>query len=174
LAQRSRKHRPGAGPSEAVPEPNAGMKRGYARGEARNARIREGLEPLGPGERPRAVVIAAVVATLLGLLNLVFLLAGYEVRGEQPALPGVLILSSLLIAAAVGMWKLQYWAILGFQALLGISLAVALLSLLITVQDLRGIAVSVFILITAGSLFWFLVKAMARIQMPDRPRRSQA
>lgn len=180
MGQRSRKRRAEAAvavpprPGGAKPDANAnaGMKRGYARGEARNQAIRDQLEPLTPGERPKAIVVAAVVAALLGALNLAFLLGGYEVRGEEPALPGVLILSGLLVAAAVGMWKLQYWAILGFQALLGISLAVALLSLLITAQDLRGIAVSVLILATAGTLFWKLVRAMARIQMPERPRRT--
>ena len=168
MGQRSRKRR------KTGDDGAAQMKRGYARGEARNQAIRESLEPLQPGERPKAIVVGAVVAALLGILNLAFLIGGYEVRGEQPALPGVLILSGLLIAAAIGMWHLQYWAILGFQALLGISFAVALLSLLISAQDLRAIAVSLLILVTAGTLFWKLVRAMARIQMPERPRRTPA
>lgn len=171
MGQRSRKRRAG-GAAGTSANPNAGMQRGYARGEARNQAIREELEPLEPGERPKAIVVAAVVAALLGVLNFAFLLGGYEVRGEQPALPGVLVLSALLLAAAIGMWQLQYWAILGFQALLGISLSVALLSLLLYAQDARGIAVCVLILVLAGTLFWKLVRAMARIQMPERPRRT--
>lgn len=173
LGQRSRKRRAGAAAGTSG-DANAQMKRGYARGEARNQAIRESLEPLRPGERPRAIVVAAVVAALVGILNLAFLLGGYEVQGKQPSLPGVLILSGLLVASAIGMWQLQYWAILGFQALLGISFAVALLSLMISAQDLRAIAVSALIVVAAGTLFWKLVRAMARIQMPERPRRTPA
>lgn len=179
MGQRSRKRRAGAATVAAPPPPgtaskpdaSAQLKRGYARGEARNQAIRDQLVPLEPGERPRAVTIAAVAAALLGIANLVFLLVGYEVRGEQPAVPGVLILSGLLLTSAIGMWRREYWAILGFQALLGITLVIALLSLLLRAQDLRGVAVCVLILATAGPLFWSLVRAMARIQMPERPRR---
>ena len=55
------------------------MRRGYARSEQRNAEERAGLKPLAPGERPPALVAAAVVAALLGLANLVALLAGLDV-----------------------------------------------------------------------------------------------
>jgi hypothetical protein len=32
--------------------------------------------------------------------------------------------------------------------------------------------VLVAIIVAAGTLFWFMVKAMARIQMPERPGRA--
>jgi hypothetical protein len=34
--------------------------------------------------------------------------------------------------------------------------------------NLRAVVVSLGVLIPTGVLFWFLIKAMARIQMPER------
>jgi hypothetical protein len=34
--------------------------------------------------------------------------------------------------------------------------------------NLRAVLVSVAVLLPAGTLFWYLIKAMARIQMPER------
>ena len=59
------------------------MARGYARGRERDEAARAELEPLAPGERPRAVTIAAVLAALLGIANLALLAAGWEVEGER-------------------------------------------------------------------------------------------
>jgi hypothetical protein len=39
---------------------------------------------------------------------------------------------------------------------------------LMTAENLLGVVVALTIVIAAGALFWFLVKAMARIQMPER------
>ena len=41
--------------------------------------------------------------------------------------------------------------------------------LLVTATNVGAVVVSLLILALAGTLFWFLIKAMARIQMPDRP-----
>ena len=40
------------------------MRRGYARGRERDERIREGLIPLGPGERPLPLKLAVALAAL--------------------------------------------------------------------------------------------------------------
>lgn len=146
------------------------MKRGYARSEARNQELRERLEPLKPGERPTSVTVAVVLASVLATANLVLLLAGWEVRGQQPQIAGVLIFAGLMIAAAIGMYRMQYWAVLGFEALLGISIVFAALSLLVA-SNLQGAILSALVVLGAGTLFWFLVRAMARIQMPERPSR---
>ena len=69
MGRRSRKR----GRTDAPPARPASLARGYARGEARNQAIREGLEPLAPGERPRAVTVAALVSTA----GVVVLLVGY-------------------------------------------------------------------------------------------------
>ena len=148
------------------------MRRGYARGRARDDAVRDQLEPLAPGERPKAIVVAAAVALVLGLANLILFLAGWEVRGEEPQAGGVLVFSALMLAAAVGMWRLRYWAVLGFQALLGISIAISALSLLVA-SNLQAAALSLAVVLGAGTLFWFLVRVMARIQMPERGGRAR-
>ena len=147
------------------------MKRGYARGEARNEAIRQELEPLAPGERPRAITAAAIVALLLAAGNVVLFLVGYEVRGQQPTTSGTAIFALILVGAAVGMWLRRYWAVLGFQALLAITVTYAFLGLL-RAGNLRAVVLTLAVILAAGTLFWFLVKAMARIQMPQRPTRS--
>jgi len=65
------------------------------------------------------------------------------------------------------MWRARYWAVLGMQALLGLLIVIVAISSL-TVSNLLGALVVVAIIVPAGTLFWFLVKAMARIQMPER------
>jgi hypothetical protein len=70
------------------------------------------------------------------------------------------------------MWRSRYWAVLGMQTLLGITLVLASLSLIST-ESLGSAAVLLVILAAAGTLFWFMVKAMARIQMPERPTRAR-
>ena len=147
------------------------MKRGYARGEARNEAIRQELEPLAPGERPRAITAAAIVALLLAAGNVVLFLVGYEVRGQQPTTSGTVIFALILVGAAVGMWLRRYWAVLGFQALLAITVTYAFLGLL-RAGNVRAVVLTLGVILAAGTLFWFLVKAMARIQMPQRTTRS--
>jgi hypothetical protein len=137
------------------------------RGEARNEQIRRSLEPLEPGERPGAVTVAALVAFALLLANVGLWLAGVEVSGRQPTAGSVVLQGVVLLIAAVGMWKAKYWAVLGFQALLGLSILLAALALLVA----SGVAEVVFCLAIIGLggwLFWKLVRALARLQMPER------
>ena len=143
------------------------MRRGYARGEARNEEIRQSLEPLEPGERPGAVTVAAIVALLLLAANIGLWLAGVEVSGREPTTGSVVLQGVVLLVAAVGMWKAKYWAVLGFQALLGLSILLATLSLMVA----SGVVEAVFCLAIiglGGVLFWKLVRALARLQMPER------
>ena len=140
------------------------MKRGYARGEARNEAVRAELEPLAPGERPRAVTVAAIVAALLAAGNLVAA-AFADPTAAQWRLAAVQ--AAVLLVAAIGMWRTRYWAVLGFQALLGIGILIAFLQLL-RAANLAAVLYTVAIIGLSGTMFWFLVRAMARIQMPDR------
>jgi hypothetical protein len=145
------------------------MRRGYARAEQRNAAVRAELEPLGPGERPGPLVAAAVVAALLGAANLVALLAGLDVEGEEPSAIGVLAFCAVMFLAAVGLWQRRYWAVLGFEALLGIIVVFFSLFLL-RASNVLAVVVCVPIICGAAWLFWKLVRVMGRLQAPQRVR----
>jgi hypothetical protein len=142
------------------------MRRGYARGRARDEEARAKLQPLAPGERPLAVGLAAILAALLGLSNLVLVLAGYEVEGGGST-AGALIFAAIMAAAAIGLWRCRYWAVLGFEALLGIAILFSALSLMVA-SNLAAVLLCVAIIAVASPLFWFLIRAMARIQLPAR------
>ena len=155
----------GAGAERPDPEPLA---RGYARARAKDEAARAALEPLAEGERPLAVTVAGALALALGLGNVVAYLAGFGVRGEPPQLIGALLYAGLMFAAAWGCFKVRYWAVLGMQALLGLAVVIFSL-LLIRAASVLDLVIAVSVIGGAGTLFWFLVKAMARIQMPERP-----
>jgi len=141
------------------------MRRGYARAEERNAEVRAQLEPLKPGERPPALVAAAILAAVLGTANLVALIAGVEVEGDQPSAIGVLVFCGVMYLAAVGLWFARYWAVLGFEALLGIIVVFFSLFLL-RASNVLAVVVCVVVIGVAGSLFWKLIRVMGRIQAP--------
>jgi hypothetical protein len=136
------------------------------RGEARNEQIRAGIEPLAPGERPGAVIAAVIVATVLCLGNLGAYLAGIEVDGQRPEFTPIATFCAVMAIAALGMWFKSYWAVLGFQTLL--TLIVIVFSLFaLRANDLWGVLACLAIMIAAGTLFWKLVRAMARMQVPE-------
>jgi hypothetical protein len=170
--RRSRKRRAGSAarnrssPAEAVAEPSTD--RPQSRSAAKDAAARAQLAPLREGERPLAVTVAAVVAFLMGAATLVLYAAGVEISGGRPSLALVIGQSGLFLIAAWGMWRARYWAVLGMQALLGIVVAVYALQLFISVATVQQALVAIAVILAAGTLFWFLVKAMARLQMPER------
>ena len=145
------------------------LSRGYARGRERDEAARAALEPLAPGERPRAVTVAAILAALLGAANVALLAAGWEVEGGGQSVAGVLIFAGLMAAAAIGMWRCRYWAVLGFEALLAITLCIAALSLLVA-SNVAAVVLCVAILGPTGWLFWKLIRVMGRLQAPQRVR----
>ncbi len=97
----------------------------YARSRARDEAARAALKPLEPGERPRAVTVAAVLTALLGLVNFVAYLRRGRGAGRAPQPVGILLFTSLMFtAAAWGAWNVRYWAVLGIQALLGLTIVI--------------------------------------------------
>jgi hypothetical protein len=150
-----------------------------ARTEARNQAARDALEPLDEGERPTVVTVGAVVSTLIAVSAIVGYAAGVEVtqvgsdgieQGEDQApLLSIVAVVGLMGTMAYGMWRAKYWAVLGFQALLVIVLIAASLGL-IQATDWPQAVGTTLLIAGAGVLFYFMVKAMARIQMPERPR----
>jgi hypothetical protein len=162
-APRKRKQRGDEGPT-----PRERMERGYARAEERNQEAREGLEPLVEGERPLVVTIGAVLAALIAISILAGYLAGVEVEGDKPRLAQVLAPALIMGVMGWGMWRARYWAVLGFQLLLVFLIFSAVFGLAVQASTVAQFAATLGLLAVAGSLFFFMVKAMARIQMPSR------
>lgn len=137
--------------------------------ERKNREAREGLEPLAEGERPTVITIGAVICTLLTILAI----AGYALwdtlRDEQrPDLIGVAAFIVMVGAMAYGLWRTRYWAVLGFQTALVLVIIANALGLVAALSVLQALA-NVLLLAAAGVLFWFMIRAWARIQMPTRP-----
>jgi hypothetical protein len=153
-------------------QPSA-MERAYARGRARDEAARAALKPLVPGERPTAVTVGAIAAGVLALANVIALVVGWDAGpgsgdDDGQAIAGSLLVTMVLCAVAYGMWRARYWAVLGMQTLLAVTIIFAALGL-VTATSVWAALLLVAIVAAAGALFWFLVKAMARIQMPERP-----
>lgn len=149
-----------------LPTPNS-QPRTPSRSELKNEAARAKLEPLCEGERPTAVTVAAAVAAFLAVVNIVMAASGYKIQGHKTAWPGVIIFTVLLLVMAWGLWRARYWAVLGMEALLAITMVVFALALPFA-GNARAVVLAVGVLVPAGALFWFLIKAMARIQMPER------
>ncbi|HEY6549705.1 MAG TPA: hypothetical protein VIY71_00730 [Solirubrobacterales bacterium] len=152
----------------ASPTPRERMERGYAKAEERNQEAREALEPLAEGERPLVVTIGAVVAALIAASIVIGYLIGTEVNGEKPRLAQVLAPALLMGIMAWGMWRARYWAVLGFQLILVFLIFSAVYGLALQAATVAQVLATLALLAVAGSFFYFMVKAMARIQMPTR------
>ena len=167
--RRKRKRSAAAQPQrQPEPPPADGLRRGYARGRARDDEIRAALEPLAPGERPRVVTIAAIVAFVFALANVAAALTGNDIStaSGDPSI-ATAVTTAVLLLAGFGMLARQYWAVLGFQTILGIQIVFFSLYL-IGVQKLWHAIIPLVAIVLFGWLFWKLVRAMARLQMPDR------
>jgi steroid 5-alpha reductase family enzyme len=144
------------------------MESGYAKAEERNREAREALEPLAEGERPLVVTIGAVVSALIAISIVAGYLAGTEVGGEKPRFVQVLAPTLLMGTMAWGMWRARYWAVLGFQLVLVFLIFSAVYGLALQAATVGQVAATLGLLAIAGGFFYFMVKAMARIQMPTR------
>jgi hypothetical protein len=144
------------------------MTRGYAKAEERNREARESLEPLAEGERPLVVTVGAIVAALVALSIVAGYVAGVKVNGEAPKVPQVVAPALLMGIMAWGMWHARYWAVLGFQLILVFLIFSAVFGLAVQAATVAQFAATLGLLAVAGGFFYFMVKAMARIQMPHR------
>ena len=159
--KRSRKHRsrrPGVAVS--LPEENASHK-------SKDDLAREELIPLAEGERPLAVTIGALISGGLGLTTIVLFAFGVDTGDADFSAAGTLLYAGLMLLMAWGMWNSRYWAVLGFEALLALLIIVWSL-LLVRAENVLTVLISLAVIGSAGALFWFLVKSLARIQMPSR------
>jgi hypothetical protein len=104
---------------------------------------------------------------VIALANIIGFLAGIEIGDTKPRAIDVGLTAGLMLVMAAGMWYARYWAVLGFQTILAI-LIVLMSLLLVRAQNVVSALVAVAIIAAAGTLFWFLVKSLARIQMPEQ------
>ncbi len=152
-------------------KPQSPIERGYSRAEQRNQEAREALHPLYEGERPLVVTIGAafsgVIALIFWVSAVIATFSDATVNGRQPHPVQLALIAAVLTAMAVGMWKARYWAVLGFQMVLVIFLLAGVLGLVSATTVPQAIG-TVLLVGVCLAFFIFMVKAMARIQMPDR------
>ena len=148
--------------------PRERMEAGYAKAEVRNQAAREALEPLAPGERPPVVTVAAILAALVALSIVVTFAAGVKVNGSTPKVSTVAAPALIMGVLAWGMWRAHYWAVVAFQVVLVFLIFCAVYGLMVIATSIGEFAVTLGLLALSGTLFWLMVKAMARIQMPER------
>jgi len=146
--------------------------RGVSRSELRNERARSALEPLARGERPLVVTLGAVLSALIAASIVIAWLAGVEVRvgntdvSERPSAFQVFPPAILFAVMSYGMFRARYWAVLGFQAIMAIIMIGSFLTLIAATSAFQAIS-TFLVLAVAAAFFWFTVKALARIQMPE-------
>jgi hypothetical protein len=139
--------------------------------EERNAEARAKLEPLAPGERPAAVTVAAVVSAVLAVVFAVssaLAIAGVDAGGRDISPAPIILFTGVFVVMAMGLWRARYWAVLGFQTLLLLVILASALGL-VQVSTIPEAVATVALLAGAGALFYFMIRAMARIQMPSSP-----
>ena len=176
--KRSRRRTPGAGsPSGAATRPRPATTPQPAarpsRSEERNAAVRATLTPLGPGERPWSLKIAALIAVLIGGGDLIAVLinGSFSVGKAHAGPSGVILFSVLMLVCAVGMWQLRYWAVLGFQAILAFVILFFSL-LLLRASNVLAVVAALVVVGGGGYLFYKLVRVLSRLNMPKPPGRS--
>jgi hypothetical protein len=167
-----------AEPREAPNEANGGgaaeetfQQRMARRYEERNAEARSKLEPLEAGERPGAVTAGAIVSALLAIVFTVsagLAIAGVDAGGRDIKPIPIIIFGTVLWAMTVGMWRARYWAVLGFQTVLLLVMLASAFGL-VTVSSVLQAVSTTLLLAGSGTLFYFMIRAMARIQMPQSP-----
>jgi hypothetical protein len=139
--------------------------------EERNAETRAKLEPLEEGERPTAVTVGAIVAVALALIftvSAVLAIAGVDAGGRDIRPVPVVAFAVVFWVMAVGMWQTRYWAVLGFQTLLLLMMLASALGLVVVGSVLQAFGTTL-LLLGSAALFYFMIRAMARIQMPSPP-----
>ena len=172
--RRKRKRRNVEREAEGPAAPEQGSGNGHspadlaARAEARDAAARESLQPLPEGERQLVVTIGAIASALICVSIVIGWAAGVEVEGGRPHVLQVVAPAALMGVMAWGMWRARYWAVLGFQVVLVFLIIAAALGL-VAAGSAFQVAGNVVLMALAGTCFYFMVKALARIQMPQRP-----
>ena len=111
--------------------------------------------------------VASLIGAVFWVSAAVALFTDTEVGGSEPQVAPLVLFAAILTVMAWGMWRARYWAVLGFQALLALIMLAAGLGLVGVRTVLQAIGTTL-LLAAAGTLFYLMVKALARIQMPQR------
>ncbi len=161
---------PSATVADAAPDPEPAarpasgaemMKRGYARAEEKNQAVRESLEPMRPGERPPVLIAAVVWLLVIAVVMVYNAFASSDLSNGSRV--GNLAMVALIVIAAIGTLRLRYWAILGTQTLLALTL-VSLILFALVIESLLLVLLGVVCAAISGYLFYKMVKVMARVQ----------
>jgi hypothetical protein len=139
--------------------------------EERNAEARAKLEPLEHGERPTAVTAGAIVCSLLAIIftvSAILAIAGVDAGGRDIRPLPIIVFGLVLWAMTIGMWRARYWAVLGFQTVLLLVMLASAFGLVVVSSVLQAVGTTV-LLLGSALLFYFMIRAMARIQMPRGP-----
>ena len=140
--------------------------------EDRNDEARAKLEPLEKGERPTAVTIGAIASAVLAIIftaSAVLAIAGVDAGGRHIKPLPIIVFGIVLWAMTIGMWRARYWAVLGFQTVLLLVMLASAFGLVVVTSVLQAVGTTL-LLAGSGTLFYFMIRAMARIQMPSGPK----
>jgi hypothetical protein len=128
------------------------------------------LRPLGPDERPPALLVAVAVCVLLAVGVLAGAASVHELSRHGGSLPGAATIAVVLALLAQGMYRRRYWAVLSFEALLAFQIIVTSLALVVA-STITAAAVCAIAIGLGGWLFWKLIRVMGRIQAGEPGRR---
>jgi hypothetical protein len=162
---------PATATADGAPKSESFQERMARRYEERNAEARAKLEPLEKGERPTAVTVGAIASTLLAVaftVQAILSLAGVSAGGSTTRPAPLIVFGLVLWAMAVGMWRVRYWAVLGFQTLLLLVMLASAFGLVLVSSVLQAVGTTL-LLLGSAALFYFMIRAMGRIQMPSGP-----
>jgi hypothetical protein len=158
-------------PNGEAGQPETFQEKMSRRYEERNVEARTKLEPLEQGDRPAAVTAGAVVSALLAIVftvSAVLAIAGVDAGGRHIKAVPIIVFGVVLWAMTIGMWRARYWAVLGFQTVLLLVMLASAFGLVVVNSLLQAVGTTL-LLLGSGTLFYFMIRAMARLQMPQSP-----
>ena len=115
--------------------------------------------------------MGAVISGLVAASVVIAYLAGAEVNGERPPILQVIPSAVLMGVMSYGLWRARYWAVLGLPGRPGAADRGSDTRPGRRRRALGQLAGNLALIAIAGTLFYFMIKAMARIQMPERAPR---
>jgi len=102
----------------------------------------------------------------MAVLNVAAALSGRTIAGDEGSQTTLTIVTTaILVVIGAGMLARQYWAVLGFEIVLGLQITAMSLALVFA-ANVGAAALLLVLVVLLGTLFWKLIRAMARMQMP--------